>query len=29
MSGLPRADAREQIRADIERILDNWSLDPP
>jgi hypothetical protein len=27
MSGLPRAEARDQIRADIERILADWTRD--
>ena len=27
MSGLPRAEARDQIRADIERILTDWTLE--
>jgi len=28
MSGMPRAQARDQIGADIERILTGWSLNP-
>jgi hypothetical protein len=24
MSGLPRAEARERIRADVDRVLDGW-----
>jgi len=28
MSGMPRAQARDQIGADIDRILTGWSLNP-
>jgi hypothetical protein len=24
MSGIPRAQAREQVRSDIQRVLDVW-----
>ena len=26
MSGVPREDARDRIRADIDRVLDAWAL---
>ncbi|MFB9837774.1 DUF2293 domain-containing protein [Actinoallomurus acaciae] len=28
MSGVPRAEARERIRADVDRVLDGWRAEP-
>jgi hypothetical protein len=29
MSGVPRAEARDQVRGDIDRVLDSWRRQPP